>query len=290
MFQIDFADNSLKEKFADLENHFPPEVCSEILSFLEVLRRDGDLSHSDCMKGYFGKTITKISAKTFELQYQGNFKTKVLKILDIKVKSLDLLKTRFTIQDFLSDKDLIECIPQYDNPDKIIKAIELINQDVEDTYQLGLKLGHKGKKEKYIARHGQYAHSTLEELKLIKRTRKGRKLIPEVTEKGKLIANAPDQDTKKRLLIEAMLNYQPVWKVIGEVTEAQQELTDELVKKLVFPEEDQDSDTSNRRAQTIKNWVKWISKFTGIPIHLPGQELQLTIPGLYSQENTDFYD
>lgn len=286
MFKIEFVNNYLKEKFENLGKYFPSEVCQELPFFLEALQKDGEISNSD----YFMGHINKISTLTFELTYRSDFQNKVVKISDLKVKSLDLLKTRFTIQDSLSDKDVLERLPQCDKPDKIIKAIELINQGVTDTYQLGLDLGHKGKKKRDIARHGQYAHSALEELKIIKRTQKGRKLIPEITEKGKLIANAPDDDTKKRLLIEAMINYQPVWKVIGEVTEGQQELTDKLVKELVFPEADHSSKTSNRRAQTIKNWVKWISKFTGIPIHLPSQGLQLTIPGLYSQDTTDFYD
>jgi hypothetical protein len=95
-----------------------------------------------------------------------------------------------------------------------------------------------------------------------------------------------------------MLHYPPVWRIIVAVSERDSQLNeglilnDEVVKNLTFPEILQDADTSNRRSQTLKNWIKRISKFSGIPIRLHNHGMQLTIPMLYAEneynnENTE---
>ncbi|MBD2124983.1 hypothetical protein NDI39_25535 [Microcoleus sp. ZQ-A2] len=281
MFQIKFLDQDLQNKFLDLETNFPPEVCQELPQFIEALRQCGQVSKVDFHKDF----SNKISAHTFDLDYVAYPNRQLVVIVNIQVKSQNIFKDRFSVQDSWNDKDVIDCIPQYDKPSKIIRAVELTSQGITDSYQLGLELGHKGKQKRYITRHGQYAQSALEQLKLIRRERQGRKTNVEITEKGELIAKAPDEDTKKRLLIEAMLNYRPIWMIIGEVTdtEGDKELCDEFVKKLVFPQEDQEADTSNRRAQTLKNWIKWIAKYSGIPVRIKDQPLQLTIPLLFAE-------
>ena len=63
-------------------------------------------------------------------------------------------------------------------------------------------------------------------------------------------------------------------------------------KNLVFPEILRGADTSNRRSQTLKNWIKSISIFFGMPIRLHNRGMQLTIPMLYAEngynnENTE---
>ncbi|WP_193200376.1 hypothetical protein [Nostoc sp. MG11] len=56
-----------------------------------------------------------------------------------------------------------------------------------------------------------------------------------------------------------------------------------MVKELTFPEVFQEADTSNRRSQTLKNWIKWISKKSGIPIRTHEAGVQLTIPMLFAE-------
>lgn len=278
MFSIQFCDSQLKKKIAARDQFYPPEVCQELPQFLEALERDGDINGVDYYKG----DIKKISAVTFSLYYVSNTPEKIVKLIDLKVKSAELLRERFTIEDSWDDKDVIPSIPQYDVPEKIIQALELIDRGVSNSYDLGYKLGHRGKQDRYISRHGQYAQHTLEQLKLIVRTQEGPSKIPELTEKGRLIAQAHNKDLKERLLIEAMLSYQPVWQIIGAVTEGEDDLNDGLIKHLAFPEEFHGADTSNRRSQTLKNWIKWISAKSGIPIRLHRDGVQLTIPLLYS--------
>jgi hypothetical protein len=279
MFDIQYLDREIAKKMEKLETYFPCEVSQELPQYLKQLREKGEISKVDFFRG----NINQLNAVSFKLSYISDHVNKIVKIIDIKVNSMDLLKSRFSIIDSWDDKDIFDNIPQCDVPSKMIKTIELINQGINTSYDIGIALGSKASQKRYVERHAQYATEALQELSLIERKKQSRKFILDLTPKGQLIADALDEDTKKRLIVEAMLNYRPVWLIIGEVTKGGKELTDKLIKNLVFHEEDHNSDTSNRRSQTLKNWVKYISKFTGIPICLTNQTLQLTIPMLYGE-------
>ncbi len=281
------VDQETQEKINNPEKYFPPEACAEIKYFIQILERDGQLTKTD----FYDINTNKISGVAVNLFYRVNFTKNQVLIIDIKVKSTDILKQRFQINDDYNDQDVLDKIPQYDQPKKIIKAIILIDKGVKDSYNLGCELGHKAKKEKDIARHGQYAMQALEQLDLITRIKieKVRKLEPKLTEKGKLIVNAPNEDLRCRLLIEAMLKYHPVWKILVAVSKNEDQphnnmiLNDELVKNLIFPKELHGADTTNRRSQTLKNWIKWICKFSGIPIYVNEHSVQLPIPMLFAE-------
>ena len=285
MFEFEYLNLPLQEKINNPNKYLPPEVCDELPQFITALRQ-GKISKADFQSGDLAnKGIFKISTNTFDLYYTPGSSLKKIKIIDIKPKSLNLFRERFSISVSWDDKEVLQCIPQYDVPEKIIQAIELINQGIDDSYSLGRELGHKGKRKEYIVRHGNYAKTALSELGLIDRIQEGKALRAHVTLKGKLIAEADNSDTKKRLLIEIMLNYPPIWLIMGKVTEGEQELTDGLILETVFPLEVRDADTSFRRAKTLRRWIKWISDYSGIPIYFKGQGLQLTIPMLYAKED-----
>jgi hypothetical protein len=279
------AELELQKKLKNPEEYYPPEVCAEMDQSLEILKRDGQFSKTD----FYDINTNKVSGITCNLFYRPDLAKKEVLIIAVKVKPANVFRQRFNIMDEWDDKDVVESIPQYDDPKKIIAAIVLVHQGIRDSFELGDKLGHRGKKKEYVSRHGQYAKHTLEQLKLINRTRKGNKWLIEVTEAGKRIAEAPDEDLKKRLLFQAMLNYPPIWRVINAVSERGSQLNeelvlnDELVKNLVFPEILRGADTSNRRSQTLKNWIKSISTFFAIPIRVHDSGLQLTIPMLYAE-------
>ncbi|MGD1907434.1 MAG: hypothetical protein ACFB0C_15805 [Leptolyngbyaceae cyanobacterium] len=292
MYKIVCADPALQQKLSKPEQYFIPEVLRELSIVLQALKRDGTLAGTD----FYDTNTNKVSMKTFYLFYKpriytgedGEISQEIL-LIDLKTKSSEVLKQRFSVSDNWDDKDVVESIPQYDKPIKIIAALQYIYEGIEDSFELGSALGHRGKKREYIARHGNYAKHTLEQLKLITRIKEEHHWSAHLTEKGKLIAEAPSEELKLRLLIEAMLNYPPVWRIIVAVTERQGELgdkeilTDELVKDLTFPEVLRDSDTSKRRAQTLRNWIKWISDYSGIPIWLHKDGVQLLIPMLYAE-------
>lgn len=273
MFKFEYLDLELQEKIENADKHYPNEVCQELPQFLDGLRRDGQISGTD----YFSGNINRISAKTFCLHYRSDPQRQVVKLIDLSVKSANLLQERFSIVNEWDDSDVIDIIPQCDPPAKLIKALKLISKGVVDSYDLGYELGHRGKKRKYISRHGQYTRQALDVLKLVESHQKGRKLVPELTERGKLIAESNDQQIQNKLLTVAMLNYRPVWKVVNATTEGNDEFNWETIQELVFPEELREANTCFRRSQTIRTWIQWISSTSGIPIRLPGGYKQLTL-------------
>ena len=214
MFNIK-AESELQKQLNKPGDYYPPEVCVEFNQFLEILRRDGQFSKTD----FYDVNTNQISGMTCNLFYRPDFEKGEVLIIALKVKPADVFRQRFNIRDEWDDKDVLESIPQYDKPEKIIKAIELIHQGIQDSYELGYELGHRGKKREYISRHGQYAKHALEQLELIVITRKGRQYLVELTEKGRRIAEGINDELKSRLLYEAMLHYPPVWRIIVAVSE-----------------------------------------------------------------------
>lgn len=273
MFNFEYSDSELKEKIENADEHYPDEVCGELPQFLDGLRRDGQISGTD----YFRGNINRISARTFYLHYVSDPQIQVVKLIDLSVKSADLLQERFSIINEWDDSDVVDVVPQYDSPAKLIKALKLIAKGTVDSYDLGYELGHRGKKREYISRHGQYARQALDVLKLVESHKKGRKLVPELTERGKLISESSDQQIQNKLLTVAMLNYRPIWKVVNATTEGDDEFNWETIREMVFPEELREANTCSRRSQTIRTWIQWISSTSGIPIRLPGGYKQLTL-------------
>jgi hypothetical protein len=287
-----YANAKLKQELEKPEGIYPVEVCEEIAEFIAILKRDGQFTKTD----FFDSNTHRVSGRTLYLFYRPQFvspdnhidKREVL-IIGVTIKPADVFMQRFSIKDEWDDKDVIGTLPQYDNPKKLIKALRFIHQGILDSYDLGYALGHSAKKSKDIRRHGSYAQTALEELKLIIRVRKGRSFVPYLTEQGKLIAESSNEKVVVELLIKSMLNYPPVWQIISAVTHRagnltpDKVLTDELVKDLVFPKIFHQVNTSIRRSQTLKSWVKWISDSSGIPIWICQEGIQLPIPMLYAE-------
>lgn len=288
MFHLVYANSQLKQEIENPRNTYPLEVCEEIVELVAILKKHGQLSRTD----FFDVNTHRISGRTLFLFYrpQVSFQDKKeVLIVGLKIKPADVFRQRFTILDDWDDKDVLPSIPQYDDPKKILKAIQLIHQGTVDSYEIGAKLGHRGKKDEYIRRHGNYVKHALEELKIIKRFRDGNSHKTYLTEKGKLMAEASNEKRQVELLVRAMLDYPPIWQIISAVTHRagdispEKVLTDDLIKNLIFPEIIQQSDTSNRRSQTLRRWIQWISISSGIPIWICNEGLQLPIPMLYSE-------
>ncbi|MFK8184782.1 MAG: hypothetical protein AB8B99_15530 [Phormidesmis sp.] len=271
MFAFEYSDTQLKEKIEDPEKHYPEDVRRELPYFLQALERNGEVSGTD----YFRGDINKISAKTFYLHYVSDHQKRIVKLIDLKVRSAELLKRNFSITNEWDDSDVIEAIPQCDRPEKLIKALELIASGVTSSYDLGYQLGHRGKKKEYISRHGNYTRQALDVLKLVDSQPDGRKLVPVLTKRGKHIAMSADSQIQNKLLTVAMLNYRPIWMVINATTEGDDEFSQDIIRELVFPEELREADTCSRRSQTIRTWIQWIASTSGIPIRLPGGYKQL---------------
>ena len=131
-FEFEYLSLSLQKKIDNPNKHFPPEVCDELPQFLIALKQ-GQISKADFQSGDLAnKGIFKISTNTFDLYYTPGSRLKRIKIIDIRLKSLNLFRERFSVSVSWDDQEVLPCIPQYDVPDKIIQAIELINQGMDD--------------------------------------------------------------------------------------------------------------------------------------------------------------
>lgn len=278
MFSVRCVDQDLEHKLTHPSDYYSADACAELAHFLKLLQVYGEVSRTD----FFLGNINRISATRVCISYLSKQDVAEVILLDVTEKSREDMMTSLASSDSWDDRTVIDCIPQYDKPAKIIRAVELIHQGVATAYDLGAGLGHQAEKAKDIARQGQYALKTLDALQLIIRTKHGQHSLPTLTERGIGIAEAGDRPTQETLLIAAMLNYSPVMRVIEAVTEESRKLDDRLVKELIFPPEFRGSDTCNRRSQTIKNWVKWICHYQLLPIAVDDGVTQLPLPMLFA--------
>jgi hypothetical protein len=273
VYRLKFNDSYLQENVENLRTAYADEICNELQPYLDSLVKYGEISGSDF---YLGQ-INKVQGRTFDLHYQRNMTDKSVRIIELNIHCVSVFREKFSLVDSWDDAQVLDSIPQYDSHEKLVQALVLIEKGTISSLELGHKLGHKAKKKKDIERHGQYAKHALVELQLITKVREGRTIRPVLTSSGRCIANAPDLETKEVLLIQAMLNYRPVRKVLEAIDDGRAELSDCLVKNIVFSEVEHNSDTSNRRSQTIKSWVKWMCKYQLIPIRYNSPDLQLTL-------------
>ncbi len=278
MFEVKCIDQELERKLTNATRYYSEEACAELSYFLNALQQYGEISRTDFFLGH----INCISATTVCLYYLAKPDSAEVMLLDVVEKKGEARVEGLSNIEEWDDRTMIDCIPQYDKPAKIIRAVELIHEGIDNALDLGKRLGHQAEKSKDIARQGQYALKTLDALKLIILSKEGRYSIPQLTERGRRIAEADDTETKEALLIAAMLNYAPVMTVIGAVTEDGRKLSDRLVKDLIFPAEFRDADTCNRRAQTIKNWVRWICHYQMLPMAIDDGITQLPLPMLFA--------
>jgi hypothetical protein len=273
MFTLRFTDSELQKQIENPHKFYAEEICNELQPYLDGLIQNGEIAGSD----FYSGRINRIKGHTFSLHYKSNIDDKTIFIIKLDIHCMTVFREQFSLIDSWDDDQVLDRIPQYDVPTKLIQALMIINQDVVTSLELGRQLGHKAKKTRDVARHGQYAQQALSELKLISRVRAGRFLRPELTPAGRCIANAPDKETQAVLVIQAMLNYRPVRKILEAIDDGREELSEAVVKNIVFLKAEHSSDTSNRRAHTMKTWVKWMCTYQLIPIRCKGPDLQLTL-------------
>jgi hypothetical protein len=282
MFSVTCIDKDLEHKLTHALDYFSGAACVELEYFLKALQQYGEISRTE----FFLGNINCISATNVCIYYLSKPDAAEVVLLDVTEKNREAkaasLSSSLSPNEEWDDQMVIDCIPQYDKPAKIIRAVECIYDGTLSALGLGTELGHRAEKSKDIARQGHYAMKTLDALKLIELRKIGRQSVPHLLERGERIAQAADQETKEALLIAAMLNYPPVMMVIEAVTKEGRKLDDPLIKELIFPVEFHSSDTCNRRSQTIKSWVKWICHYQLLPMAVDDGATQLPLPMLFS--------
>ncbi len=279
MFSVRCVDQDLEHRLSNPSEYYSADACAELAHFLKMLQVYGEVSRTD----FFLGNINRISATRICISYLSKQDEAEVILLDVTEKNQANVMASLTSTDSWDDRHVIDCIPQYDKPAKIIRAVECLYHGVNNTHDLGVELGHQAEKAKDVARQGQYALKTLEALELVVLAKQGRQATPVLTDRGVSMAEAGDRPTQETLLIAAMLNYAPVMRVLEAVTEESRKLDDRLIKDLIFPPEFRGADTCNRRAQTIKSWVKWICHYQLLPIAVDDGVTQLPLPMLFAE-------
>lgn len=277
----------------DLEN----DVREELTLYINKLEMSGEVCGANFVRmAQFSENSLSVATepsyqipcRNVNLVYIVDKKKQLIYLYGFEV---DPVKKIREIQDSLNsywedeDEDLNWYVPQADRPDKLLRALELINEGYCTALELAIKLNHKGKKDRDKARHGSYFGRALVELGLAKRHRNGsHSYIYELTDKGREIASCSDRWARLRLLAQAMLGFYPVEAIFHEVTLSKQPLTldliMELVDQLLSPGNHKEK-TLKRRAECLMRWVIWVSSVEGIFIHRPVEnELQLRLPFL----------
>ncbi|NJM75417.1 MAG: hypothetical protein HC852_06070 [Acaryochloridaceae cyanobacterium RU_4_10] len=178
-------------------------------------------------------------------------------------------------------------IPQIGDPHKFIKAVDLIYSGINTPKGLGIEFGSNAKKDKDLARRGDYLGRPIMEIGLAERSHleKQTSSIYVLTDRGERIAQSNDQETRERLLAEALLGFYPVQKIIEETTRGDKELTKELIQEIItlVTFGDCGGTTNPRRASSLRALVNWVSRWAGIPIRREGNDgVQLYIPYIYA--------
>jgi len=244
--------------------------------YLQGLAQAGHLSGSKFIRFAQGLDICEgfqISCRTCQIVYTVEAKKKLIRIYGFEMDAsqriseyIDLLETDWQSE----ETEAGIYIPQADRPDKLIRALELVHEGHTNSFDLGVGLGHGGRKYNPddIARHGSYFARAAEELKLLTHRKEGRSYKYELTTTGKYIATCRDQTAKERLLARAMLGFYPVQAIFDEITKAKRNLTRELVEELIelISPGNHKAETITRRATCLMKWVTWVAFIEEVPI------------------------
>lgn len=287
-FKIKYG-NGVKDIFSSIETCCTQKEQDELRDFIEKLKSTGEISGSKftCLPSVDIRSgVREIYGDYFKLTYTFDGQS-----MSVTIWSCHILSTyeKDEWKKYLRELDDIDeekpiYITQVDLPEKIIRAVKFIASSEKSPLEIGYELGHTGK-EKSVTRHGQYLGRIICELGFGKTIKYGRGSKYKLTESGYRIAFAKNSAIEERVMIEAMLSYQPMQVVYGEIID-DQPFSLQSVKKLIdeklCPFDHTDS-TSKRRAQALRTWAIWLCHKTGTPIRHEGSESkQLFIPYIYA--------
>ncbi|MGD1902774.1 MAG: hypothetical protein ACFB9N_11095 [Geitlerinemataceae cyanobacterium] len=252
---------------------FDEYTASEIRYFLNELQKNGGISNSEYLASM---RVFIVKGHHCRIEYSRE-------IGDDNIRIIDIVNTNFmeslSRKDELDDDEAVgtDTLPQYDSPEKILEALDLIGLGVNSPFDVAQKLGHKSKRDRDVSRHGQYIFKALDEqLKLVVRRcikGKGKTLFAFLTDRGKQICATRDPELKKRLLVEAMIAYPLVREILKAITDpgSEEVLSNESVIKIAerrgpISAKTLSRVTAYRRAQAMKAWVIWIADYMFLPV------------------------
>ncbi|MEM6840039.1 MAG: hypothetical protein AAF609_24790 [Cyanobacteria bacterium P01_C01_bin.120] len=288
MFKFIYFDSQIKTILSDRSTFCDLAVEQELAPILEVLKQTGEVEGA-CFgfKPGVSGLVYELRGRTFRLTYAVDVPKKEIRFYEFQQISHTIDWKTALDQDLCKGEQQPIYIPQIGDPQKYIKTVELIHSGINTSKSLGVVFGSTAKKEKDLARRGDYLGRPVMEIGLASRGAAGNKSssIYVLTDRGKRIAQNDDQETRERLLAEALLGFYPIQVIIEKTTRDDQELTKELIQEVIFQMSlgDCGGITNPRRASSLRALVNWVSRWAGIPIRREGNDgVQLYIPQIYA--------
>ena len=288
MFKFTYFDSQVQSILSDRSAFCDLAVEQELAPVLEVLKQAGEVGGASCgVKPGVSELVYELKGRTFQITYAVNVQKKEIRFYEFQqISHLIDWKTALD-QDLRGGEEQPIYIPQIGDPHKFIRTVDLIHGGTNTPKDLGVAFSSGAKKEKDLARRGDYLGRPVMEIGLASRSavENQSSSIYVLTERGKRIAQSNDQETRERLLAEALLGFYPVQLIIEKTTRDDQELTKELIQEVISLVSfgDCGGTTNPRRASSLRALVNWVSRWAGIPIRRKGNDgVQLYIPQIYA--------
>lgn len=288
MFKFTYFDSQVRLILSDKSAFCDFAVEQELAPVLEVLKQTGEVEGASCgVKPGVSGLVYELKGRTFQISYAVDVRNKEIRIYEFQQVSHSIDWKTALDQNLHRGEEQPIYIPQIGDPHKFIRTIELIHRGTNTAKDLGVAFGSGAKKDKDLARRGDYLGRPVMEIGLVSRSSAENQSssIYVLTERGKRIAQSNDQETRERLLVEALLGFYPIQMILEKTTRDDQELTKELIQEVISLVSfgDCGGTTNPRRASSLRALVNWVSRWAGIPIRRKGNDgVQLYIPQIYA--------
>ena len=289
-FRFEYIDKKLESMIKDQDTFCDPELQQELGPALKQLQKAGEIVGADfgVKPGIVG-LVYELKGRTFRINYTVDAVRKVVKFYEFYQVSHSIDWETALENDLTYNKKESMYIPQIGDPHKFLKAIALINAGTNTPKDLGVAFGSGAKKDKDKARRGDYLGRPLMALGLVKRVRleEQSSSIYVLTEKGQKISSSQDQETRERLLAEALLGFYPIQMILSETRQGGKPLTKELIQQTISKTTlgDCGGTTNPRRASSLRALVNWVTRWAGIAIQRGNSDgVQLYIPNIYADK------
>jgi len=288
VFKFAYFDSQVQSILSDKSAFCDLPVEQELAPVLEILKQTGEVEGASCgiKPGVLG-LVYELKGRTFQLTYAVDIQKKEIKFYEFQQLSHLIDWKTALAQDLRGSEEQPIYIPQIGDPHKFIRTVELIHKGTNTPKGLGIAFGSGAKKEKDLVRRGDYLGRPVIEIGLASRSavENQSSSIYVLTDRGKRIAQSNDQETRERLLAEALLGFYPIQMIIEKTTRDDHELTKELIQEVISLVSfgDCGGTTNARRASSLRALVNWVSRWAGIPIRRKGNDgVQLYIPQIYA--------
>ncbi|MEL7072250.1 MAG: hypothetical protein AAGN15_26935 [Cyanobacteria bacterium J06581_3] len=292
MYKIECADDKTRSMIKDRNTFWDPELGKEFSPVLKQLRRTGEIAGASCgfRPGVAG-LIYEIKGKTFKLDYTVNSEKKIIRIYEFRQVFHHIDWQTALERDCQRSEEESVYIPQIGDPHLFLKAITLISKGTNTPKGIGIALGSTAKKEKDQARKGDYAGRALMAFGLVERVhhKEDGHSVYALTKKGALLSASKDQETRERLLAEALLGFYPIQIIVSATRQGEKPLTKELIQEAIAEVTlgDCGGTTSPRRASSLRALVNWVTRWAGIAIQRGDSSgIQLYIPNIYADKKS----